>query len=480
MLSLIINLIIMKNKLFIILVLLVSVVGNTFANNLKQARDLYLDGKYKEALPLFEKEYKKKKRDGSINHWLGVCLFETGNYKEAEKYLKYADTRKVVESSHYLAKIYLYNYDFEQSLEMYDRYEELLEKSKKEMPQTAIDELDRLKTAKLMFEHVEKIAVIDSIVVDKESFFKHYRISPESGSLVSSTSLPISVDKNTVGYLTQNEDKVMWAMPDENGMLRIAESSRLIDGKWDTPQFLSEELNNEGDANYPYMMQDGATLYYASNGKGSIGGYDIFMTRVDTETGEYFKPQNVGMPYNSLADDYLLVLDDISGIGWWATDRNNIPDKLTIYVFVRNDIRQNYDIEQPDLVSYAQLLNYRKTWGDKDYNSLRTSLYNISTNSSMNEDEFIFCIKKGTIYTSIDDFKSKEAADKMEELIKLYGKHNSTKSNLSRKRMHYSLVNDDMKNVLTTEMLDLEKELQSLKMDIFNLENSIRKLELNK
>ena len=46
--------------------------------------------------------------------------------------------------------------------------------------------------------------------------------------------------------------------------------------------------------------------------------------------------------------------------------------------------------------------------------------------------------------------------------------------------MHYSLVNDDMKNVLTTEMLDLEKELQSLKKDIFNLENSIRKLELNK
>ena len=146
----------MKNKLFIILVLLVSVVSNSFANNLKQARELYLDGKYKEALPLFEKEYKKKKRDGSINHWLGVCLFETGNYKEAEQYLKYADTRKVVESSHYLAKIYLYNYDFEQSLEMYDRYEELLEKSMKEMPQTAIDELERLKTAKLMFEHCSR------------------------------------------------------------------------------------------------------------------------------------------------------------------------------------------------------------------------------------------------------------------------------------------------------------------------------------
>ena len=104
----------MKNRIFVLLVLLCVVCDYSIANNLKTARSLYLDGKYEEALPLFEKEYKKKKKDGSINHWLGVCLYETGNYKEAENYLKYADTRKVVESSHYLAKIYFKNYDFDQ------------------------------------------------------------------------------------------------------------------------------------------------------------------------------------------------------------------------------------------------------------------------------------------------------------------------------------------------------------------------------
>ena len=108
----------MKNRIFVLLVLLCVVCDYSIANNLKTARSLYLDGKYEEALPLFEKEYKKKKKDGSINHWLGVCLYETGNYKEAENYLKYADTRKVVESSHYLAKIYFKNYDFDNCIEM--------------------------------------------------------------------------------------------------------------------------------------------------------------------------------------------------------------------------------------------------------------------------------------------------------------------------------------------------------------------------
>ena len=330
-----------------------------------------------------------------------------------------------------------------------------------------------------MSEHVEKIAVIDSILVNKDVFFKYYNISDESGYLCDTEILPVKIEQNTVVHCLQNEEKMLWAMPkNKKGRMQLCEAVKLIDGKWDKPQFLGEELGDGGDANYPYLMQDGITLYYASNGKNSIGGYDIFMTRKDSETGKYLKPQNLGMPYNSKADDYMLVLDDMTGIGWWATDRNNIPNKITIYVFVRNEIRENYDINEPNLASYAKLTDYRATWHGKDYSSLISKIRNLETNDMVKDEHFIFCIKKGLIYTSIGDFKSQEASDKMHELLGLYSDFNDNKKLLKQKRILYNNTVSEEKSELKTEILSLERQIEQLRSNIFKTENLVRTIEL--
>ena len=49
-------------------------------------------------------------------------------------------------------------------------------------------------------------------------------------------------------------------------------------------------------------MADGVTIYYASDGEG-LGGYDIFVTRYNTNTDTYLVPENVGMPFNSPYND---------------------------------------------------------------------------------------------------------------------------------------------------------------------------------
>lgn len=56
-------------------------------------------------------------------------------------------------------------------------------------------------------------------------------------------------------------------------------------------------------------MADGVTIYYASDGEG-LGGYDIFVTRYNTNTDTYLVPENVGMPFNSPYNDYMYVIDD--------------------------------------------------------------------------------------------------------------------------------------------------------------------------
>ena len=76
-------------KKVLVYILFIAFICPIYANNLEKAKDLYVKGEYAKALPLFEKEYKKKPKDAVINHWYGVCLFETGKIQESEKHLKY-------------------------------------------------------------------------------------------------------------------------------------------------------------------------------------------------------------------------------------------------------------------------------------------------------------------------------------------------------------------------------------------------------
>ena len=94
------------------------------------------------------------------------------------------------------------------------------------------------------------------------------------------------------------------------------------------------------------------------------------------------------------------------------------------------------------------------------------------------DEHFIFCIKKGLIYTSIGDFKSQEASDKMHELLGLYSDFNDNKKLLKQKRILYNNTVSEEKSELKTEILSLERRIEQLRSNIFKTENLVRKIEL--
>ena len=89
------------------------------------------------------------------------------------------------------------------------------------------------------------------------------------------------------------------------------EAGILDDGSLDHPMPMDSTLAEGADSAFPFLMPDGVTLYFANNGGNSLGGYDIFMTRRsdDADGRSYMQPQNIGMPYNSPYDDYMLAID---------------------------------------------------------------------------------------------------------------------------------------------------------------------------
>lgn len=263
----------------------------------------------------------------------------------------------------------------------------------------------QLTNAKNFLERVEKIVIIDSISVPRADFFKSYRLPASSGSLRGADALPSNADGG-VDYVFTNEGKdyKLWAEADTTGYMHLVESTLLTDGNWSEATPLSDDLSEDCDAVYPFMMADGVTLYYAANGENSIGGYDIMVATRDATDGSFLQPSNLGFPYNSPFDDYLLAIDELNGVGWWATDRNQLDDELTVYVFIPNELRTNYSSDEDDVLAFARIDNYVATQPeDGDYDELLATIRTINPEEDQLEDEFTLPAKKGKIYHRFDE-----------------------------------------------------------------------------
>lgn len=89
---------------------------------------------------------------------------------------------------------------------------------------------------------------------------------------------------------------------------------KLPNGEWSQPQNLGPTINTEYDEDAPFLAVDNKTMYFASNGPKSMGGYDIFMTIRD-ENNLWSEPINLGYPLNTTSDDiyYTTTVDGFTG-----------------------------------------------------------------------------------------------------------------------------------------------------------------------
>ncbi len=121
--------------------------------------------------------------------------------------------------------------------------------------------------------------------------------------------LPINTGKWEPHAFVYNEGNSIiyasdFANDDENSDLYIVHKDAT--GKWSKPYFI-EELNTPQREDAPFVADDG-TLYFSSKGHDTMGGYDIFQTRLDSATGKFSKPENMGAPINLPNDDTFFTL----------------------------------------------------------------------------------------------------------------------------------------------------------------------------
>ncbi|MDY5086561.1 MAG: hypothetical protein SPE72_01500 [Alloprevotella sp.] len=218
------------------------------------------------------------------------------------------------------------------------------EKKKKNSTVTLEAQLHQARMGAEMLSGTERITIIDSMVVDADAFLSAYRLSIGCGTLAPLASIaPTLVRNSTQGampaFLNDFGDRMVFADTDSAGLTKLYECFTSAAGM-ERPVRLTGMGSDDDDQAYPYLLSDGVTLYFAAQGEESLGGYDIFVTRRMSATGPFVKAENVGMPFNSPANDYMMVIDEQARIGWFVSDRRQPAGKVCIYRFVPNDVRQ--------------------------------------------------------------------------------------------------------------------------------------------
>ena len=327
-----------------------------------------------------------------------------------------------------------------------------------------------------MLPNTDKLLVVDSMVVDKESFLKHLDLQNENGY--------VGIENDNAWFINALKNKKIYASGDSLSGRKLI-LAYYVNSKWDDRRSISELNTLFSDINFPFLMPDATTLFFSAKGHNSIGGFDIYTTRLDIDNGGFYIPDNYGLPYNSTANDYFLAIDERNNLGWLVSDRYQPEDKVCIYIFVPNKNRVKLAQEGFDnntIKKLAQLNSIQDTWnfGDKQEAMRNLERLRLQRNvGNKGRESVLFIVNDKIKYTSLSQFKSnksKQLFAKLEDNKQLVAKQKTELENL---RIQYKQANKAKQSSLKQDILFIEKQLMKYQLEQKELEQNIRELELN-
>lgn len=159
-----------------------------------------------------------------------------------------------------------------------------------------------------------------------------YADVPKSGPWTNVRSLPFNSDAYSVGHpAVLHGGETLFFISDQPGGFGgtdLYRSDFKEDG-WTDPMNLGPTVNSPGNEMFPYLSAEGV-LYFSSDGLGGLGGLDVFMCDLNAADG---KPQNVGAPINSNADDFGFLISADHSWGMFSSNRAGGMGADDLYLF---------------------------------------------------------------------------------------------------------------------------------------------------
>lgn len=136
----------------------------------------------------------------------------------------------------------------------------------------------------------------------------------------------------TTGSITPDGKTLYFASnrPGGFGGYDIYKSVKMDNGEWGPAENLGPEVNSKANEDAPFIHPDQWTLFFTSDGHNTMGGRDIFVTRLFN--GEWTNPENMGYPINTTANDNYFTLTADGRTGYFSSDRKGGAGAQDIYM----------------------------------------------------------------------------------------------------------------------------------------------------
>lgn len=147
---------------------------------------------------------------------------------------------------------------------------------------------------------------------EKDKWKKPKSLSKSIGSKSGETTAALSPDGTSLFFVSANSELT-------KGGKDIFVSRKNAKGKWEEPRNMGSLINSKYDEEGVFLTKDGNTMYFASKGHNSMGGFDIY--RSDKDGDVWGTPKNLGYPINTPEDEVFYVTDASGVYGYFSSIR---------------------------------------------------------------------------------------------------------------------------------------------------------------
>ncbi len=226
---------------------------------------------------------------------------------------------------------------------------------------------------------------------DKTTLLKIYRAYAVDSLWTNVTELPFNSDEFSSAHpsLSPDEKTLYFASnrPDSFGESDIYKVQINEDGSFGTPINLGNTINTLGRESFPFISDENE-MYFASDGHSGLGGFDVFVTKMNS-AGNFSEVQNIGESINSAYDDFAFYINSKNRIGYFSSNRIGGQGSDDIYQFLetkRLGCEQELFGEVTDINSKELLPNSTISLYNKEFKLLKSIVSDIQGKYSLEVD----------------------------------------------------------------------------------------------
>lgn len=165
---------------------------------------------------------------------------------------------------------------------------------------------------------------------------KVYKASINSkGKWTNITELPFNSNNYSTAHpaLSVDERKLYFSsdMPGTIGLSDIFYVDIKPDGTYGEPINLGSNINTEARETFPFISLNN-NLYFSSDGRPGLGGLDVYFSKLNNDSLANNEVYNLGKPVNSSSDDFTFTINDQTGLGYFASNREGGMGDDDIYL----------------------------------------------------------------------------------------------------------------------------------------------------